>query len=139
MSEATTTGMVPGDAAKSRYVSYPVRVRIISQKGHCAHTHQAGDEWICKYEPGRPPEVPNICWSALQVILYNLKFLWWGAPIPAPVPDPDTFFVACPDPLNPVVFEMKRLKDQPICLHFPEELDTYLDRDKIDSELSERK
>ena len=118
-----------------KYVSYPVRIRILSQKGTCAHAHKVGDEWICKYEPGKPPEVPNICYAALNAILYNLKALWWGAPIPAPVPDPDTFFVACPDPLNPVVFELKRLKDQPIYLHYPDHLDLYKERGKIDSEL----
>jgi uncharacterized repeat protein (TIGR04076 family) len=127
-----------GKVKKSQYVTYPVRIRVISQKGTCACCHKVGQEWLCKYEADKPPEIPNICWAALNPILYNLKALWWGAPIPAPVPDPDTFFCACPDPLNPVVFELKRLKDEPIYLHFPEKLDIFLDRKKIDAKLKKK-
>ena len=128
------------DSEKSSYISYPVRIRIISQKGTCAFSHKVGDEWIYTYEPGegKKPVTPNICDAALHMLYLYLKPLWWGATIPAPVPDPDTFFCACPDPINPVVFELKRLKDQPIYLHFPEKLDIYLDRDKVDSELEEK-
>jgi uncharacterized repeat protein (TIGR04076 family) len=129
---------VKGKAAKSQYVTYPVRIKVISQKGTCSCLHKVGQEWTCKYEADKPPQVPNICFAALMPILYNLKALWWGAPIPAPVPDPDTFFCCCPDPLNPVVFELKRLKDKPIYLHFPEKLDEYLDRKKISAKLKKK-
>ena len=116
------------------YITYPVRIRVISQKGACFTDHKVGQEWVCAYEPG-PPKIPDICPAALLPILYNLKALWWGAPIPAPVPDPDTFYCCCPDPLNPVVFELKRLIDQPIRIHFSEKLDVYKDRKKIESQL----
>jgi uncharacterized repeat protein (TIGR04076 family) len=104
---------------KHQYVSYPVKIRVVSVKGTCALGHKVGQEWISTYDTGKGPDTPNICAAALMPMLANLKALQWGAPIAAPTPDPDTIYCCCPDPLNPVVFETKRLKDKPIYLKFP--------------------
>jgi len=123
--------------ANAEYITYPVRIKIVSQKGKCAYCHKVGDEWICKHEPGKPPEVPDICFSALSVILGVLDALWWGATIPAPTHEPGTYHVVCPDPYNRVTFELKRLKDQPIHLKFGRESDFRLDYKQIASKLKE--
>jgi len=101
-----------------KYVTYPVRIKVISQKGTCVFCHEVGDQWIYKYEPGKKPKTPDICDGALHTMSLYLKALWWGAPIPFPTPDPDTIISGCLDPNNPVVFELKRLRDQPIYYNF---------------------
>lgn len=134
MAKRKSTKEISNKKGEPGYITYPVRIKVISQKGTCVSEHKVGQEWIITYQPG-PPKIPDICPAALMPILYNLKALWWGAPIPAPVPDPDTFYCCCPDPLNPVVFELKRLKDKPIRISFPEKLDVYKDRGKINKRL----
>ena len=96
------------------YKTFPVKIRVISQKGLCVLCHKVGDEWIYKYEPGKRPETPDICDGALHAMSIYLRPLCWGATIPFPMRDPDTLSVACPDPDNTVVFELKRLREQPI-------------------------
>ena len=100
--------------AEEEYKSYPIRIKVISQKGWCGMQHKVGDEWIYKMEPGKAPEIPNICAEAFNSLFIYIKALMWGGKFPFPTQDPDTFLVACPDAANPVVFELKRLKDQPI-------------------------
>lgn len=124
---------------KPVYKSYPVRIRIVSQKGACSFCHKVGDEWIYKYEPGKTPEIPNICDASLNMLFIYLRALSWGAPKPTPGPDPDRFLAACPDPNNPVVFELKRLKDQPIYFHFPDLLTSRLNNSKTNSNIKSKK
>jgi len=99
---------------EEEYKSYPVRIKVVSQKGWCGMCHQVDDEWLYKFEPGKVPDVPNICPEAFHSLFIYIKPLLWGAVIPFPTQDPDTFLVTCPDAGNPVVFELKRLKDQPM-------------------------
>ena len=82
--------------------------------------HKVGDEWIYTFEPGKPPKTPDICESALHAMFCHLRVLWFGGTFPWPTVDPDTCTVACPDAANPLVFELKRLRDQPIYLHYEE-------------------
>ena len=95
------------------YKSYPVRIRVISQKGWCGMGHKVGDEWTYVFEPAKP-KTPDICESALHTMFCHLRVLWFDGRFPWPTPDPDTCNVACPDAANPVVFELKRLRDEPI-------------------------
>ena len=112
--------------AEEEYKTYPVKIKVISQKGWCGMCHQVGDEWLYKWEPGKIPETPNICEAALHSMSLYFKPLWWGAFLPFPTVDPDTYLVACPDAANPVVFELKRLRDQPIYPHFGDKYDPRL-------------
>ena len=100
----------------AEYKSYPVRIRVVSQKGHCSEGHKVGDEWVYAFEPGKP-KTPDICESALHTMLHYLRVFWFGGTFPWPTPDPDTCNIACPDAANPVVFELKRLRDKPIYLN----------------------
>lgn len=84
---------------------YEVFARVISQKGTCAHEHKVGDEWVIG---GETPE--GICLSAFQSLLSDLRVLMFGGSLPW-MEDPDTAIVACPDPENPVVFELRRVKE----------------------------
>jgi len=95
------------------YISYPIRIKVISQKGHCAMGHRLDNEWIYAFEPGKPQN-PNICEIALHTMFPHARVLWFGGIFPWPTQDEDTVHVACPDPYNPVVFELHRLKDQAI-------------------------
>ncbi len=80
------------------------RYKVVSQKGTCARKHKAGQEWVLG---AKTPE--GICiysYNALhpfvQVLMSGGSFHW--------EPDPEAIKVACPDPENPVVWELRRLR-----------------------------
>ena len=76
--------------------------KVISQKGHCEAGHKPGDEFIIgQTTPGK------MCsWAFYtlfpfaEVIQFDGAFPWEG--------DSNRTTVACPDPDNPVVFELRR-------------------------------
>jgi len=81
---------------------YVVTAEVKRIKGRCPF-HRVGDkvEFVGNEVKGR------ICHSALHSI-YPIAFsLEYGATFPW-CKDPDTELAACPDALNPVVFEIKR-------------------------------
>ena len=82
-----------------------VKVSVVSQKGTCAAEHKVGDQWVIN---GKTPE--GICLSAFYALLPNLRVLRYGGSFPwATALDVTT--VACPDAANPVVFELRRLRE----------------------------
>ena len=84
--------------------SYEVAVKVVSQKGTCAAQHKVGDEWVIGSKtPG------GICLGAFNVLLPSARVLTFGGVFPWET-DPDVTTVACPDPENPVVFELRRLQ-----------------------------
>ena len=83
---------------------YEVLVKVISQKGTCEQEHKVGDEWVIGT---KTPE--GICLSAFHVLHRNAWVLMFGGSFPWES-DPDVSKVACPDPGNPVVFELRRLR-----------------------------
>ena len=85
--------------------SYEVAIRVISQKGTCATRHKIGDEWVIK--DYKAPE--GICLFAFNALLPFAWVLAFGGSFPWES-DPDTATVVCPDPDNPVVFELRRLR-----------------------------
>ena len=92
------------------YIAYPVEIKVVSQKGYCGQGHKVGDEWVWTFEPGNP-KTPDICPSVLPAMYRNLWLLSFGGTFAWPTPDGDTCHIVCPDPYNPVIFELKRLKD----------------------------
>lgn len=84
------------------YQGRKVLAKVISQQGTCVAGHRAGDEFI----------ISDMCphtmcaWAFYtlfpfaQVLMCNGTFPWEK--------DPDKCTVACPDPGNPVVFELRR-------------------------------
>ena len=84
---------------------YKVSIKVISQQGHCDMGHKVGDEWIFE---GKTPG--GMCADAYNSLALTLQALHFGATFPWAT-DPDVNTVACPDPANPVVFELRRLRE----------------------------
>ncbi len=80
-----------------------VIARVISQKGTCEAGHKVGDEFII--EEKTPP---NLCSWAFYTLFPFAQVLHFGGSFPWEK-DPDKATVACPDPTNSVVFELRRL------------------------------
>jgi len=79
-----------------------VRVKVISQKGTCAIGHEVGDEFPIgqKTPPGMCSWAFYTIFPFAEVLQFDGSFPWEG--------DPNKAVVACPDPANPVVFELRR-------------------------------
>jgi len=82
-----------------------VRIKVLSQKGTCEVGHKVGDEWVID---GKTPG--GLCLFAFGSLLPSLTPLMFGGSFPWEK-DPDRTTVACPDPDNPVVFELRRIRD----------------------------
>ena len=81
-----------------------VIARVISQQGSCEAGHKVGDEFslgVIK-QPDMCPYACHALFPFAQVLLYGGAFPWEK--------DPDKTTVACPDPGNPVVFELRRVE-----------------------------
>jgi uncharacterized repeat protein (TIGR04076 family) len=86
--------------------SYKVSIKVISQKGSCEAGHKVGDQWLVgEKTPG------GICLFAFSSLFPFITPLMYGGAFPWEK-DPDKTTVACPDPDNPVVFEIRRVRDQ---------------------------
>ncbi len=83
---------------------YDIAIKVISQKGTCRLGHKVGDSWVVR---SKTPE--GICLSAFNSLFPNMRALTFGAVLPWES-DPDFTDVACPDPVNPVVFELRRIR-----------------------------
>ena len=85
---------------------YPVKLKVISQKGTCEAGHKVGDEFDCVgLSPG------GICIFALNALMPFLMPLMFGGSFPWSK-DPDKVEAVCPDAVNPVVFELQRIKTE---------------------------
>ncbi len=85
--------------------SYKVRVRVVSQKGHCEAGHKVGDEWLVGETT---PE--GLCIFALDALFPFITPLMFGGAFPWEK-DADVTTTVCPDADNPVVFELRRLPE----------------------------
>lgn len=79
--------------------------RVISQKGSCEAGHSVGDEFVI--DPAKTPA--GICPWALYTLFPFAEVLQFGGAFPWEK-DPGKARVACPDPDNPVVFELRRVE-----------------------------
>lgn len=87
----------------SEVKSYKVVARVVSQKGHCAAGHKVGDEFIVG-----DSTPPGMCAWAFYTLFPFVSVLQLGGGFPWES-NHYTTTVACPDPTNPVVFELGRL------------------------------
>ena len=79
-----------------------VIAKVISQKGTCIAGHMVGDEFaIGQKTPS------GICSWAFYTLFPFAEVLEFGGAFPWEK-DPNQAIVACPDPENPVVFELRR-------------------------------
>ncbi len=77
--------------------------RVISQKGVCQAGHRVGDEFIIGQETPA-----GMCSWAFHTLFPFAEVLQFGGSFPWEE-DKDKTIVACPDPANPVVFELRRI------------------------------
>jgi uncharacterized repeat protein (TIGR04076 family) len=77
--------------------------RVISQKGTCEAGHKVGDEFVIDQKAPA-----GFCTWALYTLFPFAEVLQFGGSFPWEK-DGDTARVACPDPDNPVVFELRRV------------------------------
>ncbi|MFC1929899.1 TIGR04076 family protein [Chloroflexota bacterium] len=82
---------------------YDVQITVASQKGTCRAGHKVGDSWIVGHTS---PE--GICLAGLVTLFPAFRVLRYGGQFPWRQ-DKDTIDIACPDDLNPLVFELRRL------------------------------
>jgi uncharacterized repeat protein (TIGR04076 family) len=85
---------------------YMVVVTVIGQQGHCDFGHQVGDQVVFD---GRAVQ-GEICLHALYSFLPKVFAMRYGAKFPW-LKDKDVATHACPDAYNPVVFEIRRIKE----------------------------
>jgi uncharacterized repeat protein (TIGR04076 family) len=75
---------------------------VVSQQGRCEAGHRTGDEFtIGQTTPG------GMCSWAFYTLYPFAQVLQFGGQFPWE-PDADVARVACPDPDNPVVFELRK-------------------------------
>ena len=79
-----------------------VIAKIISQKGACSAGHRLGDEFVIGQKTP-----PDLCSWAFYTLFPFAQVLQFGGSFPWEQ-DANKTTVACPDPANPVVFELRR-------------------------------
>ena len=86
---------------------YRIEVKVLSQKGTCHFGHQIDDVIVFDGETiqGR------ICISALYSFMPKVFAMRYGAEFPWLKDDKDVSTHACPDAFNPVVFEIRRIRE----------------------------
>ena len=84
---------------------YDVEVKVKSVKGTCDFGHKVDD--LIRFD-GKAIK-GDICYSALMVLLPRVYSMRYGAEFPW-AENKDAIENACPDPENPVVFEIRRIR-----------------------------
>ncbi len=86
-----------------------IRIKVISQKGVCLGGHKVGDEWVMRGNEDGWKTPAGICMFAFSAIYPYIQMLMYGGSFPWQR-DPDVWPAPCPDSMNPVVFELRRIK-----------------------------
>ncbi len=85
--------------------SSDVEIKVAAQTGHCSAEHKVGDSWVIS--GNRTP--PGMCAAAFVTLFPTIRTLMWGGSFPRADKN-GVVKIACPDPGNPVVFEIKRIE-----------------------------
>lgn len=80
-----------------------VVAEVISQKGTCVAGHKVGDKFTIGQQVA-----PNLCSWAFYALFPFAEVLQFGGSFPWEHCS-NKATVACPDPANPVVFELRRV------------------------------
>ncbi len=89
-----------------RNQEFTVIARVIKQEGQCAAGHRVGDEVTFTDNEVRS----KVCIHALYSFLPKVFAMRYGAEFPW-LEDRDVATHACPDAWNPVVFEIRRVRE----------------------------
>jgi uncharacterized repeat protein (TIGR04076 family) len=89
-----------------------VNLKIISVKGTCAAKHYVGQEFDLSkdFVLGLSGDSRTLCPSAFSAVFPAWRVLRHGGEFPWEE-DKDKTTIACPDPFNPVVMELRRVKE----------------------------
>ena len=89
-----------------------VVLKITSVQGTCVAGHKAGEEFDLskEFKLGHSGNGTALCPSAFYAAFPNWRVLRFGGEFPWEE-EKDTAHVACPDPLNPVHMELRRVKE----------------------------
>ncbi len=79
-----------------------VIAKVISQRGTCVAGHKVGDEFVIGQKTP-----PGMCSWAFYTLFPFAEVLQFGGLLPWEK-DPNKTTVACPDPENPLIFELRR-------------------------------
>jgi uncharacterized repeat protein (TIGR04076 family) len=85
---------------------FTVKARVIKQEGYCVAGHQVGDEVVFDGDTVQG----MVCIHALYSFLPKVFAMRYGSDFPW-LEDKDVATHACPDAWNPVVFEIRRVRD----------------------------
>jgi len=86
---------------------YTIVAKVITQEGHCAAGHRVGDEVTFDGLTING----KVCIHSLCSFLPKMFAMRYGATFPW-LEDPDVSTHACPDAKNPVVFEIRRIREE---------------------------
>lgn len=84
-----------------------VQVTIVEMEEGCPLGFKLGDTWIV--DPTRTP-VPDMCADAYEAVHRAIVSMGFGGEFP--FHQKDVTWAACPDPLRPVVYEIRRLEEK---------------------------
>lgn len=89
-----------------------VILKVVSVKGTCAANHSEGQEFDLSQDfvMGLSGKAGTICPHAFNVAFPFWQVLRHGGDFPWEE-DKEKAYFACPDPTNPVVMELRRVKD----------------------------
>jgi uncharacterized repeat protein (TIGR04076 family) len=89
-----------------------VMLKIVSVKGTCNAGHKVGQEFDLSKEftLGYRQDGKTLCPSAFHAVYPSWRVLRFGGEMPWEE-DKDLAHVACPDAVNPVVMELRRIRD----------------------------
>ncbi len=89
-----------------------VVLKVVSVKGTCNAGHKVGQEFDLSKEftLGYRPDGKALCPSAFHAVYPSWRVLRFGGEMPWEA-DKDLAHVACPDALNPMVMELRRIRD----------------------------
>jgi uncharacterized repeat protein (TIGR04076 family) len=82
-----------------------LEIEVVKRTGRCSVDHKVGETF--RIRSYKTPE--GLCLSAFHALWPVARTLLLGGKHPWDE-DPDVSTVACPDPDNPVVFRIKRIK-----------------------------
>ncbi len=87
-------------------------MKVVSVKGTCETRHAVGQEFNLSGDVtlGYTGSPNTICPALYYAIYPNLRLLRFGGSLPWEK-DEDEAQVACPDPLNPVVVQLRRIRE----------------------------
>jgi uncharacterized repeat protein (TIGR04076 family) len=82
-----------------------ITIKDILEKGECPLGHEVGEKF------NWPDDMGKICPHAVFVLYPAVDVLRFGGAFPWE-DDPDKTSICCPDPNNPVVFEIRRIDNE---------------------------